>query len=126
MSSIAPLQPPQPRQPRVKDEEYLRFIRRLSCMICLHETVEAAHIRYADAERGKRDPGMGAKPDDKWALPLCAEHHRLGRDAQHMRNERKWWKYWLGRDPLDLCELLYDCYPDEERARGLINEWRAA
>ncbi len=133
MSSIAPLQPPQPRQPRVIDRQYKAWIARLPCVRCGDWPVEVAHVRYGDALFGKPNPGMQVKPDDLWTLPLCAEHHRIGSEAQHNENERHWWQGCFGpfdadaRNALTLCLLLrYCCYPDEERARGLLHEWRAA
>jgi hypothetical protein len=37
---------------------------------------------------------MGEKPDDWRTLPLCAQHHLTGPDAQHRTNERQWWERW--------------------------------
>jgi hypothetical protein len=37
---------------------------------------------------------MGEKPDDRRTLPLCAQHHLTGPDAQHSSNERRWWEQW--------------------------------
>lgn len=89
------------RQPRVKDEKHLKFLRSLPCVICGNPIeTEAAHIRFACEEAGKRMVGKGEKPDDKWALPLCGKHHR----EQHKMNERAWWES-KGIDPIKLCEL---------------------
>lgn len=101
------------RQPRVRDERHLRLIRQLPCLICGRYPAEAAHIRYGDAEHGKPKTGAGEKPDDKWTLPLCAEHHRTGKDAQHGAGERRWWESW-GVDPLALCNELSDCATFED------------
>lgn len=43
----------------------------------------------------KRPTGMGEKPDDRWALPLCGKHHRM----QHHEGERGFWKD-RGKDPI--------------------------
>jgi hypothetical protein len=51
---------------------------------------------------------VAEKPDDKWTVPLCADHHRTGKGAQHGAGEREWWTG-RGIDPLPLCEALAAC-----------------
>jgi hypothetical protein len=51
---------------------------------------------------GKHNPGVGAKPDDMYALPLCRECHT----AQHHWGEAKFWNL-LGINPLVTCKQLY-------------------
>ena len=46
---------------------------------------EAHHVR------DMTDGGMKRKPSDRWAVPLCAMHHR----ELHTRGERRFWR-WLG------------------------------
>jgi hypothetical protein len=97
------------RQPRITNERHLALIRTLPCLICFRAAPsEAAHIRYGDPARGKLKAGVGEKPDDKWTLPLCAEHHRTGPDAQHAMGERQWWEL-HGIDPISICQQLYGC-----------------
>ena len=43
-------------------------------MICHNPRVEVAHIGTG---------GMGTKVSDYLTLPLCAQHHRLGKDSYH-------------------------------------------
>ena len=90
------------RQPRERDEKHLDYIRSLPCCICKDNTsTEAAHIRTASLDHGKRGAGMQEKSSDKWALPLCGKHHR----EQHSMNEMKFWaKY--GIDPFMLAMTL--------------------
>ena len=72
---------------RYRDEPHLKYIRSLACVICGDDTsVEACHIRFADASLVKAT-GIAIKPDDYWVLPMCSKHHRL----QHSGNERKFW-----------------------------------
>lgn len=85
------------KEPRVKDEKYLNFIRSLNCCICGKSGVDAAHIRTASLEHGKRGLGMQEKASDKWAVPLCREHHT----EQHSMNEMAFWKSY-GIDPFVL------------------------
>jgi hypothetical protein len=84
--------------PRQRDDEYLAYVRRQRCCICGDNTsVEAAHLRIGSVDHNKRDTGMGEKPSDKWALPLCGKHHR----QQHTMNEHEFWASY-GIDPFAL------------------------
>lgn len=87
------------------DADYLALIRQLPCLKCGMEPSEAAHVRFASSAFGKAS-GLQKKPDDKWALPLCASCHRLARDAQHNRNEQEFWAS-LGINPLRVANQLY-------------------
>ena len=82
------------RKPRVHDKAYLAHVRRQPCMLAgiAGETceghIDAAHLRYGNVKYGRRNPGMGRKPDDRWTLPLCRKHHT----EQHAAgNEARWW-----------------------------------
>jgi len=100
------------RQPRIRDEAHLNRIRALPCIICFRAAPsEAAHVRYGEPSSGKRKAGVGEKPDDMWTLPLCAEHHRTGKDAQHGTNERAWWAL-HGIDPIPICKALAAAPPE--------------
>ncbi len=81
------------RQPRERDEKHLAFIRQQEC--CLpycHREAEPAHLRMDNLSIGKELTGKGEKPDDKYTVPLCPYHHRIGIDCQHNSNEREWWE----------------------------------
>lgn len=98
------------RQPRVNDPEHLAFVRRLPCIICKNNIEsQAAHIRYGEPDIGKRHSGMGEKPDDRWAVPLCQKDH----DHQHSLNERHYWEL-AGKDPLAIAAALYEVSGDFE------------
>jgi len=87
------------RSPRSEDPQYLDYLRQQPCCICGdNTTVEAAHLRIGSINDGKRSTGMGEKPSDRWALPLCGEHHR----EQHSMNELEFWARY-GIDPFSLC-----------------------
>ncbi len=101
MHRIRPHTKVRQRLPRIKDRDYLDFIRSLPCVICGAKS-EAAHVRYSSAEYGKTDTGAAKKPDDRWCVPLCSEHHTQSNDAQHQRGERVWWEL-HGVNPLELC-----------------------
>lgn len=70
--------------------QFLRYVRDHVCAavvqghspepegVCCRGPVEAAHVRTGT------DGGVGMKPSDRYALPLCADHHR----RQHQIGER--------------------------------------
>lgn len=109
------------RKPRVKNESHLDFIRRLPCAVCGDRaTVEAAHIRFGNLLLGKRQVGMGERPDDRWTVPLCSQHHR----EQHRGNERGWWAA-QGADPTQIAAGLALHSGDHDVCEQIIAAWRA-
>jgi hypothetical protein len=56
------------------------WVRRHYCSVgsCRRKPIECAHVRSGT------DAGMGLKPSDRWAISLCAYHHR----EQHTVGER--------------------------------------
>lgn len=75
---------------------HLEWVRSLPCVICGDNTAtEAAHVRFGDARAAKPQTGMGIRPDDRWAVPLCGRHHR----NQHSKGERRFWQD-MGIDPI--------------------------
>lgn len=91
------------KRPRRHSESHLEFVRQLPCVVCGDPTsTEAAHIRFACDEVGKRFVGIGEKPDDLWTIPLCGAHHRM----QHESNERKFWQM-FDRDPIVIALALW-------------------
>jgi hypothetical protein len=62
----------QPKPKTVRDPQYLEWLRRRPCVFCkAPPPSEASH-------HGKR--GMGLKPSDHEALPLCRVHHQRWHD----------------------------------------------
>lgn len=77
------------REPRLHDPGYLNWLRKKPCCVCGKPAPsDACHIRFASEAYGKRPVGLGEKPDDKWAIPMCRECHM----SQHSCNEREWWR----------------------------------
>lgn len=108
------------KQPRIKDEHHLDFIRSLPCVCCGNDiSTEAAHLRAANLEYGKRYTGKGEKPSDKWTLPLCGECHR----KQHTGNEEAFWKA-QEINPWVLAMSLYVNSGDREAASYIIGRQR--
>lgn len=119
MARIAPSATRQ-RQPRQTSPRHLAYLRKLPCLMTGSVTdIEAAHIRYGDPHYGKRPTGMGERPDDRYAVPLCAAAHRTGPDAQHGSGERAWWER-QGIDPLAIAAALWECSGDIEEGRRIV------
>jgi len=72
----------QPRTARpVRNSRYLAWIRTLPCLVCgAKRGIEASHTG---------PHGLGQKSPDTSAIPLCARHHRTGKDSYHKLGPRK-------------------------------------
>lgn len=95
----------------IRDKRHLDFIRSLECVLCASPYVEAAHLRMGT------DGGMGMKPSDSFALPLCTAHHR----CQHHIGELKFWEGW---EPHALAEKLWLSSGSYDEAIGHIEKER--
>lgn len=99
------------RRSRVELPSHLVAIRALPCLRCgLDPCGEAAHVRLNCAALGKRT-AAGAKPDDRWAVPLCNSCHLTDRDAQHKVGELAFWRA-VGMNPLRVAQDLHRNSPD--------------
>lgn len=108
------------RHPRERDAAHLSAIRKLPCLGCGTDgKSEAAHLRAACAEHGKRETGIGEKPDDRWTLPLCYVCHRTGPGAQHAQGELAFWEE-KGIDPFEVAQALSEASPDLEIMRAIV------
>jgi hypothetical protein len=65
---------------------HLAWLRTLSCVVpgCLNRRIEAHHIRTA------ANSGVGMKPDDRFAVPCCFDHHREYHTHGRKTFERKY------------------------------------
>ena len=103
-----------------KVPDYLALVRLLPCLYCGQEPAgEAAHVRLASAAFGKSS-GLQKKPDDCWALPLCASDHRNAKHAQHNRNEAEFWDA-LGINPLRAASELWAARGDLVRMISIVH-----
>ena len=101
---------------RKRNEKHLRFIRTLPCIRCLENTtVEAAHIRKADARIAKPITGVAIKPDDRFVLPLCGRHHR---EEQRLGEGGFWTEK---DDPILWALAIYSVSEDAEEAERIIH-----
>ncbi len=104
--------------------QHLAFVRLLTCVACGCRPllgIQAAHVRSGT------DGGIGMKPSDRYAVPLCTGCH----GDQHRVGELSFWAE-LGIDPLDTALRLWTISGDVEageraifRARQQINLVRA-
>lgn len=104
------------RTPRQEDRAHLAFIRTRPCCIkhC-NRQAEAAHIRMACLALGKEYTGKSEKPDDKWTVPLCPYHHRIGVASQHSMGEADFWQM-VGINPFPIAIELFRLSGGAERA----------
>ncbi len=109
------------KRPRQEEGQHLKWIRTLPCLVTgRHDGIEAAHIRYDDVTFGKREVGLGEKPDDRWTIPLQKDQHR----DQHSGNEKQWWGD-IGIDPIPVAMALWGVTGDTEAAEVILREARA-
>jgi len=105
-----------PRRGRMRDAKYLAYIRSLTCSVCLsiaremQVVIPFSHrllLRSEAAHVGER--GLGQKCSDRETVPLCATHHRTGKDSHHVLGKKFWAHHGLNRDAI-VKELnrLYD------------------
>jgi hypothetical protein len=95
-------------------------------MVCgKRGNVHAAHLRAAAPQYGKRATGVSEKPDDCWALPLCADHHLFGEEAQHRSSELAFWRQ-LKVNPFVLSLALWRASGDDEVAEAILRASPAA
>lgn len=109
-----------PREPRVRSEQYLAFIRALPCVACARDpSGEAAHVRYNFEVGGERHFGMGERPHDRRAVPLCGFCHRENGDSQHRVGEVE---FWAARNinPILLAAAIWSNRGSFEVAREIV------
>ena len=102
--------------------QHLAFVRQLPCVACGKAAPsEAAHVRAGT------DSGVGIKPGDRYAVPLCSACHA----RQHRIGELTFWSA-LRIDPLNVALRLWtvssDIVAGERtvfRARQQIDLWKA-
>lgn len=93
------------KQKRWRSQKHLTWIRGLVCVMCFAENpIEAAHVRILGGG------GMGMKPADYDAVPLCRDCHSL----QHNLGERTFWDDYetqRGADVQTLVQSLQNASP---------------
>lgn len=109
------------RKPRERDEKHLAALRKCPCILCGSEhAVEASHIRMNNGPKTP-NPGMGQKPNDRFALPLCHQEHM--EQHAHPRGERGFWEDHK-INPFEPAAELYALRGDVLKMRGYIHRFR--
>ena len=81
---------------------HLAFVRQLPCVACGKAApLEAAHVRTGT------DGGVGVKPGDRYAVPLCTACHA----KQHRLGELTFWSA-LRIDPINVALRLWTISAD--------------
>ena len=105
------------RSKGLKDKKYLEFVGSLACVVCVELSgrwirddflVKRSWSIYASAQTtptevahvGRR--GLSQKSSDRETIPLCARHHRTGKDAHHVLGRKFWEHHGLDRDAIIL------------------------
>ena len=102
------------RTPRAEDSKHLAAIRQCPCIVCGRDPAgEAAHIRMTAPD--KPNPGMGAKPDDQFSVPLCHACHM----KQHTMGELQFWLK-AGINALRMAGRLWGLSPNVEKMRAMV------
>lgn len=106
------------RSSRWRSQAHCSHIRSHECVACgcaERGQIEVAHVRLGS------HTGLGQRPDDWRAVPLCKSCHRESASAQHNVGEASFWKA-LGKDPMAIIEELIKTSPKrrdiEEARRG--------
>ncbi len=93
------------RSKGLKDKPYLAFIHLRACLICddmIERRVFVDGIPYRQTSRTEAahvgNRGLSQKCPDREAIPLCAHHHRTGKDSQHVLGKKFWEFHGFERD----------------------------
>jgi hypothetical protein len=78
------------RSSRFRSQKHLNHVRSHACVVCDAEApIEVAHLRLGT------HTGMGQRPDDWSATPLCKSCHA----KQHTIGEATFWERFAEKDP---------------------------
>lgn len=98
------------RHKRKPDPAYLIWVKSAPCVVCWlpdeFSLVWMADVSVAGRQRSQTevahvgDRGLMQKCSDRETIPLCAEHHRTGKDAHHVLGKRFWAHHGLDRDAM--------------------------
>ena len=99
------------RKPNLRGRvHHLAFVRQLPCVACGKAAPsDAAHVRIGT------DGGVGRKPGDRYAVPLCAICHA----KQHRVGELTFWSA-LRVDPLNVALRLWTVSADMEAGERTV------
>lgn len=114
------------REPREECPAFLAFVRKHRCCACgAAAPSQAAHVRMGSASHGERNFGVGERPHDRRAVPLCAYCHLDGPEAQHKIGEEKFWRI-HNLDPFAIAANLWALFVSEHgEPRIIVHKPRA-
>lgn len=99
------------RDGRFRSQKHCGHIRQHACVVCdASAPIEVAHLRLGSGA------GMGQKPHDWQATPLCKSCHA----KQHLIGEETFWRE-AERDPLAIIEALIRTSPDRRKIEAHRN-----
>jgi hypothetical protein len=101
---------PTPKLDLRKRRQHLTFVRQLPCVACGKAAPsEAAHVRTGT------DGGVGVKPGDRYAVPLCTVCHA----KQHRIGELSFWSE-LRIDPVSVSLRLWTISADIKAGERIV------
>jgi hypothetical protein len=109
ITRIAPPRLRQARQREGADPAYLAWVRSLPCAVPGCRSAPPQHAHHVRVATGG---GTGMKPPDRWATPLCGEHHAEGHKIG--------WRTFEARHGVDLRALSDQLYAVPPAQRGLV------
>jgi len=68
---------------RIRDREHVKAVAKQPCLVCGRLPAHAHHLKFLEPG------GLGLKPSDAFAVPLCRLHHRALHDQG---DEQSWWQ----------------------------------
>lgn len=92
-----------PRPAEKSAPGFLKWLRGRECVMAFNceGRMEAAHVDYAG------DKGMGTKASDRFAIPMCAKHHR----EQHDKGWDTFQRTYGNFNALDVAEAYWKAWP---------------
>jgi len=97
-------------------QAHLAFVRSLPCVVCGGKA-EAHHLNRAVDGKPK---GTGRKNEDRWAIPLCPQHHNGQRDSAHGHGDDEAWLASKGIQGRDLAMALWSHTGDPDMGLRII------
>ena len=90
------------------DEAHLANIRKCPCAVCLKMPAGEAHHLQSSGERG-----MSLRSTDRWAVPLCFDHHTGANGVHRVASKREpEWFGTHGTDAVWLAKALWNARGD--------------
>ena len=105
---------PRFKVPRVESRRHLDWIKTLPCTWpgCRNRGIDPHHLRFV----GPEEPaGMRITASDRWAIPICRQHHDAGYTNGIHKIGQNAWQAASGVDLKRRCEHLWAIGPEKGR-----------